>query len=180
MAELLQEMPVRDIERRIEEHDNASLDGSRYDSQQTSDVETKNELEIEDRLAVLNRIADETNEFAISEIAKLHNALEKLKKNPDNYLDLCMKEGAEATIEQIERFEDRTKALWKRYSSIAERHEDFRPTYLKISMVVDHLYDIIAMLQEIRWKFMILHSERQPASGKVYKSAKDLFAALRS
>lgn len=180
MGELLLEMPVRDIERRIEKHDKTSLDVSRYDPPQASDVETKNELEIEGRLAVLNRIADETNEFAIAEIAKLHNALEKLKKNPDNYLDLCMKEGAEATIEQIEKFEDRTKALWKRYSSIAARHKDFRTTYLKISMVVDHLYDIIALLQEIRWKFMILHSERQPTSGKVYKSAEDLLTALRS
>ncbi len=180
MGELLLDMPVRDIQKRIEKHYATSLNISRSDPLETSDAEKKDEIAIKDRLVLLNRVADETNEFAIAEIAKLNNVLERLEKNPDDYLKLCMKEGAEATIEQIENFEDKTKALWERYSSIAERHQDIPATYLKINIVVDHLYDIIAMLQEIRWKFMILHSERQPTSGKVYESAEDLLAALRS
>ena len=180
MGGLLLDMPVRDIQQRIEKHDADSLDISLSSSMRASDDEMEHDVEIESRLALLNRIADETGEFAIAEIAKLQNALERLEENPDNYLELCINEDAEATIEQIEQFEEKTRALRERYSSIAERHKEFSTTYLKISTVVDHLFDSIAMLQEIRWRIMILHSERQPASGEVYRSARDLIDSLRS
>ena len=129
----------------------------------------------------IRRAVDEINAVSLEKISDLQSALECLEKNPEDYCSLCKDEDVETLIKQIEISEaDEKKA--REYISYSQKQLENTDAALagRLREADGNLYDIISLLQEIRWRIIILDRKEQPGSGKVYGSAKEALDALWS
>lgn len=128
-----------------------------------------------------HRALEEINATAIKKITGLHDALEHLEKTPEDFRSLCEDNDVEALIKQIESSECEEKKA-REYLSFSRNHLEGTDPVLarKLQEADENLYDIISLLQEIRWRIMVLHSTGQPGSDMVYRSAKEALDALWS
>lgn len=127
------------------------------------------------------RALEEIGATAIKKISELHDALEHLEKTPEDFRSLCKENDVEALIKQIESSECEEKKA-RNYLSLSRNHLKGTDPVLarKLQEADENLYDIISLLQEIRWRIIVLHSKGQPGSDKVYSSANEALDALRS
>lgn len=129
----------------------------------------------------VNTDLDNLNYDALEKISALHDALEYLEKTPQDYKALCKDGDVESLIKQIETNEKEEKETRKDISSIAERLKGINPTIdKKLKEADENLYDIIALLQEIRWHLLIADAKNQPGPDKVFNSVKDALDDLWS
>ncbi len=129
----------------------------------------------------IRRAIDEINAVSLEKISDLQAALECLEETPEDYRSLCKDGDVETLIKQIEISEaDEKKA--RKYITCSQKQLENTNAALagKLREADGNLYDIVSLLQEIRWRIMILDRGEQPGSGKVYGSAKEALDALWS
>ena len=125
------------------------------------------------------RILDDKFEKALDHLSQLNDVYEKLEQNPDEYLSVCVKGDAEATINLIEECEDAYKEQRKHLDSVEANYKEAHPTlHRKLKELDENIIDVISLMQECRWRIMILHAGSRPGSGRVYNSAKEAIAEL--
>ena len=133
-------------------------------------------------LDVLNekmRILDANIENSLDQLSQLNDVFGKLEQSPDEYLSVCVKGDAEATINLIEKCEDAYKEQRKHLESVETNYKAAHPTlHKKLKELDENITDIICLMQECRWRIMILHSRSRSGSGRVYNSAKEAIAEL--
>ena len=125
------------------------------------------------------RILDQNIERSLDQLSQLNDVYEKLEQNPEEYLSVCVKGDAEATINLIEECEDAFKEQRKHLESVETNYKEAHPTlHRKLKELDENIFDIICLMQECRWRIMILHSRSRPGSGRMYNSAKEAIAEL--
>ena len=133
-------------------------------------------------LDVLNeklRILEENIEKSLDQLSQLNDVFEKLEQNPEEYLSVCVRGDAQATINLIEKCEVAYKEQRKHLNTVEPNYKEAHPSlHGKLKELDENIIDIISLMQECRWRIMLLHARNRPRSGSVYNSAKEAIADL--
>lgn len=125
------------------------------------------------------RILDANIDNSLDQLSQLNDVFEKLEQSPDEYPSVCVNGDVEATIKLIEECEDAYKEQRKHLESVETNYKEAHPNlHRKLKELDENIVDIISLMQECRWRIMILHSRSRTKSGRVYNSAKEAIADL--
>ena len=141
----------------------------------------KDDSAVERFVQDVRRAVDEINAVALKKISGLHDALEHLEKTPEDFRSLGKDGDVGTRIKRIEKSEREEKKARAFISSSQKKLTGTDQILVrKMQEADENLYDIISLLQELRWRIMILDSKEQPGSETVYSSAREALDAFRS
>ena len=110
---------------------------------------------------------ENTNDAVLNAMSDWREFLKLLEQNPENYKSMCRNGEVERAIAGL----DEAGKTVRRESWLAlgeEIRENYPGIYEKFKAVDENIEAYGALLQEVSWTLLILHREKQPATGKSF------------
>ncbi|MDE2890150.1 MAG: hypothetical protein OXR72_18270 [Gemmatimonadota bacterium] len=114
-------------------------------------------------------------------ISALKPVLHGLEYSPDDYIAMYNQREAERRISEFRKNEEELKAmrsefetsLWTSFLNGLDEGVD-----TKLVELDERLYDLISLIQEVRWRMLTAHGKSKERPEKTYQSAEEAIADL--